>query len=66
MNFYKDERWPKMIGLFLIFISLYLLIAFTSYLFTWKQDWDKAYWGHPASSARDEQLARAFGGGAFS
>ncbi|WBM73699.1 FtsK/SpoIIIE family DNA translocase [Saprospira grandis] len=44
MNFYKDERWPKMIGLFLIFISLYLLIAFTSYLFTWKQDWDKAYW----------------------
>jgi S-DNA-T family DNA segregation ATPase FtsK/SpoIIIE len=38
INFFKDERLHKSIGLFLILFSAYLFIAFTSYLFTWKYD----------------------------
>lgn len=34
----KDERVPKLGGVLLLFLSLYFLIAFTSYLFTWKID----------------------------
>jgi len=35
---FKDERIYKLLGLFCIFIALYLFIAFTSYLFTWQTD----------------------------
>lgn len=38
----KDERFPKVVGLLFLFITLYLIIAFTSYLFTWQDDMDKA------------------------
>ena len=38
VNFFKDERLHKSVGLFLILFSAYLFIAFTSYLFTWKFD----------------------------
>ncbi len=37
-TFLKDERIPKLIGLFCIFSAVYLSIAFISYLFTWKED----------------------------
>lgn len=37
----KDERIPKLFGLFLLFIAVYLFVAFTSYLFTWKIDQDR-------------------------
>ncbi|MCH2023120.1 MAG: DNA translocase FtsK [Saprospiraceae bacterium] len=40
----KDERIPKLLGLFCLFLALYLFIAFSSYLFTWKVDWDNANW----------------------
>ncbi|WP_410219576.1 DNA translocase FtsK 4TM domain-containing protein [Pedobacter sp.] len=33
-----DGRFVKIIGLLFIIISLYFLIAFTSYLFTWQED----------------------------
>jgi DNA segregation ATPase FtsK/SpoIIIE, S-DNA-T family len=33
-----DERVPKLLGLFMLFLSLYLTIAFVSYLFTWEED----------------------------
>lgn len=33
-----DERVPKLFGVLLLFFGLYLFIAFTSYLFTWKHD----------------------------
>jgi len=36
----KDERVPKLLGVLLLFICLYLFIAFTSYLFTWQVDQD--------------------------
>ena len=39
MNF-DDERFSKLFGMFLLFLSFYFLIAFTSYLFTWENDHD--------------------------
>lgn len=37
----KDERVPKLVGVLCWFLAIYLFIAFTSYLFTWKEDQDK-------------------------
>ncbi|WP_423148176.1 DNA translocase FtsK 4TM domain-containing protein [Rubrolithibacter danxiaensis] len=34
----NDGRFVKIAGLFFLIISLYFLVAFTSYLFTWKED----------------------------
>lgn len=36
-----DDRFRKITGGILLLASIYLLIAFTSYLFTWKADQDK-------------------------
>ncbi|MFH0866058.1 MAG: DNA translocase FtsK [Bacteroidota bacterium] len=38
ISFMKDERFHKVMGLFFLFISFYLLMAFTSYLLTWQAD----------------------------
>jgi S-DNA-T family DNA segregation ATPase FtsK/SpoIIIE len=40
-NLIKNERFHKIAGLFMLLLSVYLLIAFTSFLFTWKADQDK-------------------------
>jgi S-DNA-T family DNA segregation ATPase FtsK/SpoIIIE len=37
-NFIRDERTFKISGMLLIVVSFFLLIAFTSYFFTWKND----------------------------
>jgi len=37
-GFFKDERVHKTFGLLLLLTSLYLFLAFTSYLFSWKND----------------------------
>ena len=34
----KDERTHKIIGSVLVFICLFLFVAFTSYLFTWNEN----------------------------
>lgn len=39
----KDERIPKLFGILSLFFALYLLLAFTSYLFTWSIDQDKVF-----------------------
>jgi DNA segregation ATPase FtsK/SpoIIIE, S-DNA-T family len=39
LNF-DDERLSKLFGMFLLFLSFYFLIAFTSYFFTWQNDHD--------------------------
>jgi len=36
----RDERIPKLLGIFCLFLASYLMIAFTSYIFTWKIDQD--------------------------
>jgi S-DNA-T family DNA segregation ATPase FtsK/SpoIIIE len=38
--FWMDERTHKVFGLFLILASAYLLVAFVSFLFTWRVDQD--------------------------
>src|SRR5690606_13159154 len=37
----RREKWRKATGVVFVLISLYLMIAFISYLYTWKYDQDK-------------------------
>ncbi|MXV52559.1 DNA translocase FtsK [Pedobacter sp. HMF7647] len=37
LNF-NNDRAIKIVGLFFLIVSIYFLVAFTSYLFTWKED----------------------------
>lgn len=37
---FKDERIPKLLGIVILFLAAYLFIAFSSYLFTWIDDYD--------------------------
>jgi len=39
----SDDRIPRLLGLLCFFFSFYLLIAFTSYCFTWKADQDLVF-----------------------
>lgn len=39
----KDERTHKVLGVFLLLLSLLGFIAFSSYLFTWEEDQDKVF-----------------------
>ena len=39
----KDERTHKIIGTVFLLISIFLLISFLSYFFTWKEDQDKVF-----------------------
>src|SRR5450631_3766401 len=41
----RDERTHKIIGAVFLLISIFLFIAFTSYLFTWREDQDKVFRG---------------------
>ena len=45
LRFVRDERVRKITGLVLLLAGLYMLIAFTSFLFTWKADQDKVAGG---------------------
>lgn len=54
----KDERFPKIIGLALLLFSVFLLIAFISYLFTWKIDQSdilQSPWSHLFESSIQSQ-----------
>ena len=41
VEFLKREKTKNIVGLTFLLSSLYLFIAFTSYLFTWQEDQDK-------------------------
>ncbi|MCB0689253.1 MAG: DNA translocase FtsK 4TM domain-containing protein, partial [Saprospiraceae bacterium] len=44
----SDKRIPKILGVMILLLSLYLFVAFVSYLFTWKADQDQVLdfsWG---------------------
>jgi len=40
-SFFKSPKFLKITGFFFIVLSIYLLIAFVSYFFTWWKDFDK-------------------------
>ncbi|WP_236974372.1 DNA translocase FtsK [Membranihabitans maritimus] len=40
-SFKLDSRWRAIFGLFVAMLSLFLLVALTSYIYTWKEDQDK-------------------------
>ena len=40
IRFFKDERFRIIFGTFLVLLAAYLMIAFVSYFFTWKEDQD--------------------------
>ncbi|HEX5024567.1 MAG TPA: DNA translocase FtsK 4TM domain-containing protein [Agriterribacter sp.] len=44
----KDERTHKILGTVLLLTAFFLFIAFTSYIFTWRQDQDKVFQGFSA------------------
>ncbi len=37
-NFLKNEKFKSLLGIFLLFFTVYSLIAFVSFLFTWQED----------------------------
>jgi DNA segregation ATPase FtsK/SpoIIIE, S-DNA-T family len=41
----KDERTHKITGAVFLLLAVFLFIAFTSYLFTWREDQDKVFHG---------------------
>lgn len=52
----NDERVPKLLGLLALLLAFYLLIAFTSYIFTWQIDQDlvlRSSWSELFTSDRD-------------
>ena len=40
IRFFKDDRFRIIFGTFLVLLAAYLMIAFVSYFFTWKEDQD--------------------------
>ncbi len=56
----KDERTYKILGTVFLLVAVFLLIAFTSYIFTWKEDQDKVFKGAsilmPSSDIKAENL----------
>jgi len=61
----KDERTRKIAGSVSLFASLFLVIAFISYLFTWREDQDKVFRGisilFPSDEVRTVNLLGNFG-----
>jgi S-DNA-T family DNA segregation ATPase FtsK/SpoIIIE len=51
----KDQRLPKLIGLTLVIIGVFVLVASISYLFTWKEDQDKIL-NNPFSALGEGEL----------
>jgi len=58
----KDERTSKIIGLTLLLVTLFLFVAFTSYLFTWQEDQDKVQlWRTSLFSTKDVKVNNQLG-----
>jgi S-DNA-T family DNA segregation ATPase FtsK/SpoIIIE len=58
----KDERTSKIIGLIFILVTLFLFVAFTSYLFTWQEDQDKVQlWRTSLFSTQDVKVNNQLG-----
>lgn len=60
----QDGRFIKILGLFFVVLSLYFLIAFTSYLFTWQEDQSYVIdanggWGNLFKTAEELKVSKA-------
>jgi len=43
LSFFQNVKFQKVLGLFLLALSLFLIISFISYLFAWQKDFDKIH-----------------------
>ncbi len=57
----RDERTWKIVGSVFLLISIFLFIAFASYLFTWKEDQAVALQGFSALLDNDKPVANLLG-----
>lgn len=57
----RDERTWKIVGAISLLVSIFLFIAFTSYLFTWRADQDIAKQGFSALLNNDKPVANLLG-----
>jgi DNA segregation ATPase FtsK/SpoIIIE, S-DNA-T family len=57
----KDERTSKIAGAVSLLVAIFLFIAFTSYLFTWQEDQDKARLGISIFAADDVKVDNLLG-----
>ncbi len=66
--FWKDPRYTRGLGVFLLFLSVILMLALCSYFFTWKEDQDKVLlYSWEIFLQRDLSMANSLGRfGAFS
>src|SRR6202051_2729411 len=59
---WKDERTHKIFGAFFLLIAFLLFVAFTSYLFTWQEDYSKVSQGSRILlPSHDEKVANMLG-----
>ena len=63
----KDERTSKVTGVFFLLVAAFLLVAFTSYIFTWQEDQDKLFqWGIQIFAVKKLRMENQLGAlGAF-
>ena len=57
-SFIRDQRIPKLIGLTLVLLGVFVLVAGISYVFTWKEDQDKIL-NNPFSALGEGDLVPA-------
>jgi S-DNA-T family DNA segregation ATPase FtsK/SpoIIIE len=58
----RDERTRKILGAFLLVLCFFFFAAFTSYLFTWKEDQDKVFrYGISILAPNDYPIANLLG-----
>ncbi len=57
-SFIRDQRFPKLIGITLVLLGVFVLVAGISYVFTWKEDQDKIL-NHPFSALGEGDLVLA-------
>ena len=57
----KDERTHKIVGTVCILIAIFLFIAFTSYLFTWRDDQSKVFQGASILFSPHQRAANLLG-----
>ncbi|MEW6469457.1 MAG: DNA translocase FtsK 4TM domain-containing protein, partial [Bacteroidota bacterium] len=61
MNFLRNEQVHRISGLFFILASVYMTVAFISFLFTWQTDQDKVAGPWPALFASDTEVSNWLG-----